>query len=83
MSEKTPYERRLEMLKMARDMLVCNWETQKEVTLRNWDFMVTAAEKVNQALPKAPELPKFPTLEEIVVQAEKMNSFVSGFKNTK
>ena len=81
MSEsKTPFELRLEMLQMARQILERNWEMQRDIAFRTWDGMIEAAHKANEAMPKMPDsmIPKFPTLDEIMAQAEKMNSFVSG-----
>jgi len=82
MAEKTPFELRLVMLQMSKEILERNFELQKEIAMKTWDTMIESAEKFETALPSkdiiASMMPKFPTLEEIVSQAEKMNDFVSG-----
>ena len=88
MSEvKTPYALRLEMLQMAKEMLEQNFHMQRDIAMRYWDGMIENAQKMNSAVPSKDEvmnlMPKFPTVEEIMVQAEKMNAFVSGLTGAK
>ena len=76
---KTPYELRLQMLQMAKDMVNQNFELQREIAMKYWDATISAA-KDAKLIPEVPKdlMPKVPTLEDVMKVAEQMNSFVSG-----
>jgi hypothetical protein len=63
---KTPYEIRLELIKMAQDQLNQKYYTQFEVAKHN-------AGVSNATIN---EIPEFPSSEELLLEAEKLKSFV-------
>ena len=73
----TPFEIRLELLKMARDLLVDDFNSKKQSLIENWQMQVESAKVAGIASPEYPILPIFPTEEEIVKKSETLNSFVS------
>jgi hypothetical protein len=85
----TPFEIRLELLKMAKDMLSEEFYSKKEFVTNNWHMQVEAAKLSGTPMPSHPELPTFPTEIEVIKKAESLNGFVSlttphiEVKNTK
>lgn len=73
----TPYEIRLELLKMAKDMLTDDYHTKRDALNQQWHSQVDAAKIAGTTSPDFPALPAFPTEEEIVKKAEALNQFVS------
>lgn len=73
----TPYEIRLELLKMAKDMLTDDYHTRRDSLQQQWHTQVDAAKIAGTTSPDFPALPAFPTEEEIVKKAEALNQFVS------
>lgn len=73
----TPFEIRLELLKMARDLLVDEFNSQKQSLIENWQMQVESAKIAGLESPVYPVLPKFPTETDIVTKAESLNYFVS------
>jgi hypothetical protein len=73
----TPFEIRLELLKMARDLLVDDFKSQKQSLVENWQQQVESAKVAGTASPEYPVLPTFPTEDEIVKKSETLNNFVS------
>ena len=67
---KTPYEIRLEVLKMAQDQANAKFYNQWEQAARKAD------NSENTTL--LTEVPTFPTAEEILVEATKLKSFVDS-----
>jgi len=65
---KTPYEIRLELLKMAQDQLTQRYYQKFEVARRNADI---AEEKLSLT-----EIPEFPSTKEILNEAEVLKTFV-------
>jgi hypothetical protein len=65
---KTPYEIRLELLKMAQDQLAQRYYQKFEVARRNADI---AEEKLSLT-----EIPEFPSTKEILNEAEVLKTFV-------
>lgn len=77
-NKSNPFELRLEMLKMAKDYLDNQLTITRDAAMQSWHASVSFAEKMNQELPKMPELPKMYGIEEITKMAEQFNDFVSG-----
>jgi len=77
MSNMTPFEIRLELLKMAKEMLVEDYYTKKEQITNNWSTQVDAAKQSGATLPVHPEMPAYPTESEIIKKAAELNGFVS------
>ena len=73
----TPYEIRLELLKMAKDMLTDDYHTKRDVLQQQWHTQVDSAKIAGTTSPDYPALPAFPTEEEIVKKADALNQFVS------
>lgn len=73
----TPFEIRLELLKMARDLLVSDFTSQKQSLIENWQMQVESAKISGLESPVYPTLPNFPTENDIVTKAESLNYFVS------
>ena len=63
---KTPYEIRLDLIKMAQDQLNQRYYNQFEVAKHNAQI---ASSPLN-------EVPEFPNTEQLLLEAEKLKSFV-------
>ena len=73
----TPYEIRLELLKMAKDMLSDEYYSKKEIISNQWSTKVEESKINGTPSPEHPGFPPFPTEDEIVKKAEALNQFVS------
>jgi len=73
----TPYEIRLELLKMAKDMLTDEYYGKREIISNQWSTKVEESKINGTPSPEHPGFPPFPTEEEIVKKAEALNQFVS------
>ena len=82
--EKTPYEIRLEILKLASEHVRDTNFLQKEIIERQYDALTNATDKMEYYKHLAEiqriqaETPKPYTLDDILLQAEKLRSFVDG-----
>ncbi len=65
---KTPYEVRLDLLKMAQDQANAKFYNQ-------WEQAARKAE-INESATFLTEVPQFPTAENIISEAEKLKGFV-------
>jgi hypothetical protein len=65
---KTPYEVRLDLLKMAQDQANAKFYNQ-------WEQAARKAE-INENATFLTEVPQFPTAENIILEAEKLKGFV-------
>lgn len=82
MGNKNPYEIRLEILNMAKDNLAQQFYSQKEMLMTDWSSRMGYAMDNKHPLPSSPNLPNFPTEEQIIEKAMILEKFVSGdFKN--
>lgn len=77
MSNMTPFEIRLELLKMARDMLSEEYHGKREVINNGWHAKVEEANRNNTGAPEHPGFPAFPNESEIIAKAMALNGFVS------
>ena len=68
MTAKTPYEIRLELIKLAQDQLNQRYYT-------NWEVVKSNADKRNLPIT---EVPEFPDTQQILLEAEKLKSFVDN-----
>lgn len=73
----TPYEIRLELLKMAQGLVSDEYSYSRSAKIEQWQTQVEAAKIAGQESPPMPELPAFPTEADIVKKAEALNLFVS------
>jgi hypothetical protein len=82
MSNMTPFEIRLELLKMAKDMLEQEYHGKREKLANEWNVQVENARHAGTAAPVYPELPAFPSEAEIIKKATELNGFVSQIPTT-
>ena len=73
----TPFEIRLELLKMSKDLLLSDFDSKKQSLVESWQTEVESAKIAGVTSPVYPTLPTFPTEKEIVMKAEALNNFVS------
>lgn len=79
MSNLTPFEIRLELLKMAKDMLVDEYHGKKEKVTNDWHMKVEIAKLQGGVLiPDHPQMPSFPNEDDIIKKAITLNGFVSN-----
>ena len=74
---KTPFEIRLELLKMAREMLEQDYYAKREQISSDWNSMVNVAMSNNTKPPEHPEFPSYPSEMDIIAKATVLNSFIS------
>jgi hypothetical protein len=86
MSNMTPFEIRLELLKLAKDMLEQDYFAKREVSHNNWQVSTENARLAGTSVPNQPELPPYPSEQEVILKAQSLNTFVSNIsveKSTK
>ena len=75
---KTPFEIRLELLKMSKEMLEQEYYSKKEKITNDWQ-MKLEWEREHGKVPSAhPAIPAFPTEEQVMDKAKALNDFVSN-----
>jgi hypothetical protein len=77
MSNLNPFELRLELLKMAKDMLVEEYYGKKEQVSNDWQVRVDSARHAGAVPPEHPVMPTYPTEADVVAKATQLNAFVS------
>ena len=78
MSNLTPFEIRLELLKMAKELLLEDYVSNKERLINEWQVKVESAKLNGQAIPDHPDFPTYPSETEIIAKAQALNGFVSN-----
>lgn len=78
MSNMTPFEIRLELLKMAKDMLSDEYYGKREQISNDWSTKVDSAKLNGGVIPEHPGFPTFPSENEIIAKATALNGFVSN-----
>lgn len=73
----TPFEIRLELLKMSKEMLTEEYYSKKEQLTSDWSTKVEAAKLSGSTPPEHPQMPAYPTEAEIITKATTLNGFVS------
>lgn len=73
----TPFEIRLELLKMAKEMLTEEYYSKKEQVTNEWSTKVEAAKQSGTVPPVHPDMPAYPTESDIITKASTLNGFVS------
>lgn len=73
----TPFEIRLELLKMAKDMLEQDFHATRERTTNDWQVKVESARHSGQVPPDHPGIPPYPSETDIIAKAQTLNGFVS------
>jgi hypothetical protein len=77
MSNKTPYEVRLEILKMAQDIEMQRYYSDQSNAINQWNVEVETARVKAIDPPEMPTMPKFPTGELIIQKAQLLGEFVN------
>jgi len=78
MSNMTPFEIRLELLKMARDMLNDDYYGKREQISNQWVVDCEQAKIKGETPPAHPGFPSFPSESEVIAKAKTLNDFVSN-----
>ena len=78
MSNMTPFEIRLELLKMARDMLYDSYNAERDRLQQDWHIKCDTAKAKGEVPPEHPALPSIPTEQDIISKAQTLNGFVSN-----
>jgi hypothetical protein len=78
MSNLTPFEIRLELLKMAKELLMEEYYSNKDRLTNEWQVKVESAKLNGQVIPEHPAFPTYPSENDIIVKAQSLNGFVSN-----
>ncbi len=78
MSNLTPFEIRLELLKMAKDMLNDEYYGKREQISNDWHMKVESAKLNGGTIPDHPGFPAIPSETDIITKATALNGFVSN-----
>ena len=78
MSNLTPFEIRLELLKMAKDMLSDDYYGKREQISNDWSMQCETAKIKGETPPAHPGFPSYPSEAEIITKAQTLNGFVSN-----
>ena len=68
------YEIRLELLKMAKEMLEQDWHAQRDAVMTDYH---TKANRDENFIPTPPTFQPFPTEEQIIKKAKVLNEFIN------
>ena len=82
MSNMTPFEIRLELLKMAKEMLEQDYYGKREQVSNEYASKCDYAKINAQPIPEHPGFPAFPSETEVIKKATELNSFVSQIPQT-
>ena len=82
MSNMTPFEIRLELLKMAKEMLEQDYYGNREKVSNEYASKCDFAKMNGQPIPEHPGFPAFPSETEVIKKATELNSFVSQIPQT-
>tara|TARA_B110000503_G_scaffold141499_1_gene235264 strand:+ start:323 stop:568 length:246 start_codon:yes stop_codon:yes gene_type:complete len=72
-SNKTPFELRFEIFNQAKNMLSDKYYSEREDALSKYHSEVDSGKK-----PDFPEMPSYPTFDEVKDMAQLINTFVSS-----
>lgn len=78
MANLTPFEIRLELLKMAKDMLNDDYYGKREQISNDWQQKVDSAKLNGGTIPDHPGFPAIPSEMDIIAKATALNGFVSN-----
>jgi hypothetical protein len=74
----TPFEIRLQLLHMAKEMLIDEYNHKCEQVSNNWNIQVENAHVAGNIPPDHPGFPAYPSENEIVAKVQALNNFVSN-----
>lgn len=80
MANLSPFEIRLELLKMAKDILMDDYYSNKDRISQDWSIKCESARLKGEFPPEHPALPTIPTEQEIIAKAQALNGFVSNIE---
>jgi hypothetical protein len=83
MSNMSPFEIRLELLKMAKEILEQDHYGKREQISSDWTVKVENARHAGATPPDHPGFPAYPTETEIISKAQTLNGFVSQVQDVK
>jgi hypothetical protein len=78
MSNLTPFEIRLQLLQMAKELLMEEYTSNKDRLINEWHVKVESAKLNGQAIPEHPAFPTYPSETDIINKAQSLNGFVSN-----
>lgn len=78
MSNMTPFEIRLQLLLMAKDLLIQDFTSKKDILVSEWNVKAERAKIHGEPIPASPVLPQYPTETDIINKASILNGFVSN-----
>lgn len=78
MLNSNPYSIRLELLKMAKEMLEAEYFGQREQISSDWNVKSEVAKIHGGTIPDHPGFPSYPTEADIIAKASALNGFVSN-----
>ena len=70
MSNLTPFEIRLELLKMAKELLMEEYYSAKDRLQQEWHVKVDVAKLNGQSIPEHPAFPSYPSETDIINKAQ-------------
>lgn len=76
----TPYELRLEMLKMAQNYFESQLAIARDAATQSWQASVAFASDMQETTLPELKMPTMYTVDDITKMAEQFNQFVSGAK---
>jgi hypothetical protein len=74
----TPFELRLEMLKMAQNYFESQMSIAREAATQSWQASVSLAQEVGKSAVPELKMPPMYSVDDITKMADKFNEFVSG-----
>ena len=83
MSNMSPFEIRLELLKMAKEILEQEHFGKREQISSDWTVKVENARHAGATPPDHPGFPAYPNETDIINKAQTLNSFVSQIQDVK
>ena len=75
---KTPFEIRLEILDMAKGIVMADYYAKQNWIREKWEFESSTARDTGGALPNRPENPEFPSSEQILEKAKELKAFIDN-----
>ena len=82
MSNMTPFEIRLDLLKMAQSMLEQDYYAKREQISNEYATKCEVAKIHGSEIPAHPGFPLYPSEVDIIAKAQVLNGFVSQIPNT-
>jgi hypothetical protein len=77
-SNMSPFQLRLELLKMAKELLMDEYYSNKDRITSDWSIKCETAKAKGETPPEHPPLPSIPSETDIINKAQTLNGFVSN-----